>query len=52
MSVTDEIFQVLVAVGIKKLLIPWEENTEDQRDYCLCYAAEGTDPFTIPLEVF
>ncbi|KUL85565.1 hypothetical protein ZTR_08022 [Talaromyces verruculosus] len=40
----------LIAVGLRKLLIPWAENTKDQRGFYRCYAGEGTDPLTVSLE--
>jgi hypothetical protein len=35
LSMHDSEFQLLIAVGIGKLLIPWEDNTTEQREYCL-----------------
>lgn len=45
-----EDFQKLVHAGLRKLLIPWEENSEEQREYYLCFAEESTDPFTVEFE--
>ncbi|KAJ5888247.1 hypothetical protein N7495_008288 [Penicillium taxi] len=42
-------FEELVDVGLRKLLLPWEENSQDQKEYYLCFADEGTDPFTVSL---
>ena len=50
MYMEPEIFQKLVDVGHRKLLLPWEENSAEQREYYLCFAAESTDPFTVELE--
>lgn len=44
-----EDFQKLVHVGLRKLLLPWEENSAEQREYYL-WSAESTDPFTVELE--
>jgi hypothetical protein len=43
-------FQKLVDVGFGRLLIPWEENTPEQREYYSEFAAEETDPLTVPLD--
>jgi hypothetical protein len=43
-------FQKLVDVGLRKLLIPWEKNSSEQREYYLCFATESTDPFTVELD--
>ncbi|KAB8229543.1 uncharacterized protein BDW43DRAFT_322169 [Aspergillus alliaceus] len=43
-------FQKLVDVGFERLLIPWEKNTPEQREYYSEFAAEGTDPVTVPLD--
>lgn len=48
--VDDSTFQRLVALGLRKLLIPWEENTPEQREYYGLLTKEGTDPLTISLD--
>lgn len=47
---TDD-FQKLVEVGLRKLLLLWEENSSDHREFYLCLAAESTDPFTVNLDL-
>ncbi|KAJ5943723.1 hypothetical protein N7516_003891 [Penicillium verrucosum] len=49
MWMDPEDFQKLVHVGLRKLLLPWEENSAEQREYYL-WSAESTDPFTVELE--
>lgn len=46
----DSDVERLIAVGLRKLLIPWAENADDQCDFYRCYAGEGTDPLTVLLE--
>ncbi|KAF7591092.1 hypothetical protein BBP40_001991 [Aspergillus hancockii] len=43
-------FQKLLDVGFERLLIPWKENTPKQRAYYSEFAAEETDPLTVPLD--
>ncbi|KAJ5143823.1 uncharacterized protein N7515_002610 [Penicillium bovifimosum] len=44
-------FEILVDVGFGRLIIPWEENTPEQREYYYSlFAPEGTDLLTVPLD--
>ena len=51
MYVNPESFQTLIELGIGKFVIPWAENTPEQREYYCYFAEEGTDPLTVPLEM-
>ncbi|KAK9236427.1 hypothetical protein V1525DRAFT_420434 [Lipomyces kononenkoae] len=42
-------FHQLVDVGLRKLLIPWEENSPEQQEYYSYFAGKGSDPFTVDL---
>jgi hypothetical protein len=44
-----EDFRQLEDIGLRKLLALWEENTQEQQEYYICFAAEGSDPFTVTL---
>ncbi|KAK2795565.1 hypothetical protein FQN51_000419 [Onygenales sp. PD_10] len=43
-------FDILVRLGIRKMLIPWEDNTPEQQEYYSCLAEPGSDPLTVPLD--
>ncbi|PKY05132.1 hypothetical protein P168DRAFT_281466 [Aspergillus campestris IBT 28561] len=43
-------FQKLLDVGLERLVIPWEDNTLEQKEYYSLLATEGTDPLTTPLD--
>src|SRR5690606_27463871 len=44
-----EALDTFLKIGGRKFLLPWDQNSPDQRDYYLCFAEAGTDPFTVPL---
>ncbi|KAN0075861.1 hypothetical protein V8E54_007131 [Elaphomyces granulatus] len=46
----EDKFDDLITIGIRKLLLPWDLNTPEQREYYLCLAPEGTDPLTVSLD--
>ncbi|KAJ6180831.1 hypothetical protein N7519_011292 [Penicillium mononematosum] len=39
-----------IRVGGRKLMLPWNQNSEDQKEYFSCFAEPGADPFTVELE--
>ncbi|KAK9318747.1 hypothetical protein V1517DRAFT_106665 [Lipomyces orientalis] len=42
-------FRHLLDVGLRKLLIPWEQNSPEQQECYYYFAVEGSDPFTVEL---
>ena len=50
MNMMENEFHQLVDVGLRKLLIPWEDNSEEQQEYYSCFAPKGSDPFTVELD--
>ncbi|KAK2795337.1 hypothetical protein FQN50_009763 [Emmonsiellopsis sp. PD_5] len=50
LHVPQTTFDILVRLGIRNMLIPWEHNTPEQQEYYSCLAEPGSDPLTVPLE--
>lgn len=39
-----------IRVGGRKFMLPWDQNSEAQKEYFSCFAEPGADPFTVELE--
>lgn len=42
--VKDEDFEMLKRIGIKVLLLPWDENTDEQKEYFEACIEDGGNP--------
>ena len=49
LEASHDIIANLVAAGVKKMLCPWDEDTEDQREYFSYFAQPGACPLTCQL---
>lgn len=49
-ELSREALKNFIKIGGRKLILPWERNTLEQREYFECFAEGGADPLTVELE--
>ncbi|PGH08581.1 hypothetical protein GX51_01100 [Blastomyces parvus] len=49
-ALSDRAVSDFISIGGRKLILPWERNSPEQREYFECWAEAGADPLSIKLE--
>ncbi|OAX78741.1 hypothetical protein ACJ72_06951 [Emergomyces africanus] len=49
-ELSDQAVSDFISIGGRKLILPWEQNTPEQREYFEYFADSGVDPLSVKLE--